>query len=117
MSGAQAWAFYRDVAKNRVVWTIEDEGGYPAPKNYAGVRAQPFWSSRSRVEKIIRNVPAYGSFRPVEIAWSEFESNWVPSLLSDGLLMGVNWSGPAARGYDMPPDRVLASIRTLMDKL
>lgn len=100
-SASQAHAFYKDVAKNKKVWTIRDEGGYPAPKTRTGQRSQPFWSTLSRVQKIIKNVPAYNDFEPVELSWDEFRDKWLPGLTKDGLLVGVNWSGKNATGYDL----------------
>ena len=41
IAAAQAAIFYRDVARTRRLWTIRDAGGFPAPKNSRGVRAQP----------------------------------------------------------------------------
>jgi len=41
-SASQAAAFYREVAKEKKLWTVEDSIGYPAPKGSDGVRAQPF---------------------------------------------------------------------------
>ena len=71
-AGSQAWAFYRDVAKNRKVWTIRDAGGFPAPLTPGGKRSQPFWSSLSRVQKVINTVPSYAEFEPYEISWEKF---------------------------------------------
>jgi hypothetical protein len=62
-SASQASAFYLDVARSGAIWTLRDAGGYPAPKNRNGVRAQPFWSSRSRAETIVATIPAYTGFR------------------------------------------------------
>ncbi len=109
-AAAQATAFYRDVARTRRVWTIRDAGGFPAPKNSRGVRAQPFWSSLSRVERIIKNVPAYRGFQPVELAWEEFRDHWLPRLEGDGLEIGVNWSGKDAGGYDVSTAEVRAAV-------
>jgi hypothetical protein len=63
----------------------------------------PFWSTRSRVERIIASVPAYAGFRPVEISLDEFQSHWLDGLEQDGLLVGINWSGARATGYDVEP--------------
>jgi len=70
----------------------------------------PFWSSLSRVRRIIRIVPAYAAFRPLEISWTDFCSSWGPDLARDGLLVGVNWSGPNAIGYDLAPEDVIANV-------
>ena len=109
-ASSQAAAFYREVAKKRVIWTIKDAGGFPAPKTRTGPRAQPFWSSRSRVERIIATVPAYSAFIPFEIAWSDFERAWIPGPERDGLLIGVNWSGPRATGYDIRPSELRDAV-------
>src|SRR5688572_2604600 len=71
-ASSQAWAFYRDVAEHRVLWPVRDARGYPAPVTQSGRRAQPFWSARSRAERIIKTVPAYAGFVPEEISWERF---------------------------------------------
>jgi hypothetical protein len=113
-AGAQAAAFYRDVAENRRVWTIRDSGGYPAPMGSTGCRAQPFWSSLARVERIIRNVPAYAGFYPEEISWDAFRDRWIPKFIKDNLKIGVNWSGPKATGFDIEAEKVKAAIEYQM---
>ena len=87
--------------ENDADWTVRDEAGYPAPENREGRRAQPFWSSRPRVERIIETVPAYSGFEPEEIPLADFMDEWLPDLERDGVLIGVNWSGPTATGYDV----------------
>src|SRR5262245_60102378 len=110
-SASQAHAFYRDVAKGRVLWTCRDDGGFPQPKASFGGRAQPFWSSLSRVQRIIKTVPDYGIFVPYELTWDEFVTQWVPDLKEWGVKVGVNWSGNGAVGYDMEPDDVVANVQ------
>ncbi len=61
-AASQAAAFHRQAVENEVVSTVRDEAGSPAPKNSQGRRAQPFWSARTRVERIIKTVPAYSGF-------------------------------------------------------
>jgi len=109
-AASQASAFYRDVAQGGRVWTIKDEGGYPAPRKPSGQRAQPFWSSASRAQRIISGVAAYGGFELVEITWREFRERWVPNLQKSGLLVGVNWSGKRAVGYDQSPGDVVERV-------
>jgi hypothetical protein len=113
-AASQAWAFYRDVAKNGRLWTVRDKGGFPAPKTSDGKRAQPFWSSLSRVQRIIKTVPAYAGFEPYEISWEDFCAKWVPGLTGDELLAGVNWSGKRAVGYDMEPIRLQQCIEAVI---
>jgi len=114
-ASSQAWAFYREVAATRAVWTVQDEGGFPAPPTSSGKRAQPFWSSRSRVERIIKTVPAYAGFEPYEVSWVDFCDKWAPGLAKDGLLVGVNWSGKRAVGYDLEPERLVQCVQAVID--
>ena len=109
-SASQANKFYKEVAKNRRLWTICDSEGFPAPLTAGGKRAQPFWSSISRVQKIITSIPAYRGFDPVELSWNEFLESWVPDLTSSSILIGVNWSGRRAIGYSLEPEVVVRFV-------
>jgi hypothetical protein len=75
----------------------------------------PFWSSRSRVERIIETVPAYRGFSPHRLSWEEFRDAWVPGLERDGILVGVNWSGERAVGYDIQPSELKQYVEALID--
>jgi hypothetical protein len=110
-AASQATAFYREVAEKRTLWTLRDSGGFPAPLKPNGERAQPFWSSRSRVERIVKSVAAYAGFEPFEVTWEEFRDAWVTRLANDGIKVGVNWSGKAAVGYDLEPAWVVRAVK------
>lgn len=109
-AASQAAAFYREVAESGRLWTVRDSQGYPAPLNSEGRRTQPFWSSLERVQQIIETVPAYGGFEPEQLAWSDFCKSWVPGLEESDLLVGVNWSGPRAQGYDLVPAVLVLNV-------
>jgi hypothetical protein len=78
--------------------------------NGEGKRSQPFWSSLKRVQRIIKTVPAYGGFEPEELTWADFCKSWANDLAGSGLLVGVNWSGPRARGYDLAPADLVRNV-------
>lgn len=115
-AAAQWAAFAREVAASGRVWAVRDEGGFPAPMTSTGRRAMPFWSTRSRAERVIATVPAYGGFTPHEIAWAEFRDEWLVGAKERGELIGVNWSGPRATGYDIEPDDVRARVEYELGK-
>lgn len=92
------------------MWTIRDEGGFPCPLKPDGKRSMPFWSSEGRVRRIIKNVPDYAGFEAVKLEWSECRERWLSGLKEDGHLVGVNWSGPRAVGYDVAPDVVRDAV-------
>ncbi|MER7244804.1 DUF2750 domain-containing protein [Kribbella sp. NPDC000426] len=105
-SASQAAAFFRDVARTGRLWTVRDEGGYPAPYGSTGGRAQPFWSTESRVRRIIKLVPAYAAFDAEELDLTQWRDHWLPNFRKSGIRLGINWSGPRAAGYDFTPDEV-----------
>lgn len=105
LSSINATNFYQEVAESGVVWCIRDEKGIPAPQTMDG-RAMPFWSSEEKALKIIKNVPAYAAFEPQKITLKEFEDKWLSGLEKDSLLVGLNWGGKNATGYDVSPQEV-----------
>lgn len=116
-SASQAAIFYQDVEKNKILFTIKDDKGYPAPMTSSGKRSMPFWSSKSRVEKIIKNVPAYNDFKPIEITLKEFYGYWLNELEKDDQLVGINWSGKNAVGYDLEPRYIKEWLDTRLPEL
>jgi hypothetical protein len=67
------------------------------------------------VRRIIERVPAYAAFEPHEIPWESFRDRWLPGLKRDGILIGVNWSGERAKGYDLDSDWILKAIELQME--
>lgn len=112
-SAPQYAAFYDEARREGQVWTVRDADGFPAPETSGGSRAMPFWSKRSRVERIVATVPAYDSFDIVAIPLVDFEGRWLPGLERDGLLVGINWSGKRATGYDVAPTAVMQTLAGL----
>lgn len=96
----QADAFYGEVVEHATVWGIRDADGFPAPATAEG-RAMPFWSLKSRAERIVANVPAYAGFEVVSMPLGEWRSRWLPGLRRDGIRVGLNWSGANATGFDL----------------
>lgn len=46
-------------------------------------------------------------------SWEEFRTALLPEIASAGLLVGINWSGPRARGYNLLPDDVIARVEAV----
>lgn len=111
VSAPQAAVFYEEIVEHGQVWTIRDSGGVAAPPNGDGRRSMPFWSLRSRAETVIANVPAYGAFEPMAIPLEEWPTRWIDGLERDGILVGLNWSGARATGFDFRP----AEVRTRLE--
>jgi hypothetical protein len=109
-SAAQAAAFFAEVVRTQIVWTVRDDGGYAAPVSTSGARSMPFWSSEERVRRIIANVPAYSGFQPDSIDLAAWRERWLPGLERDGILVGLNWTGDRATGYDVEPAAALVRL-------
>ncbi|MCG1022101.1 DUF2750 domain-containing protein [Sutcliffiella horikoshii] len=109
-SSAQYHTFIKEILENQTVWTVKDQQGFPTSTNPDGETSVPFWSLKSRAEKIITNVPDYNSFQPYEITLSDFINKWLKGLEEDGLNVGVNWSGKRAVGFDINPKDIIERI-------
>jgi hypothetical protein len=47
---------------------------------------------------------------PVEIELAAWRERWLPGLQRDRLLVGLNWSGERATGYDVDPADALRAL-------
>ncbi|MGO4858507.1 DUF2750 domain-containing protein [Arthrobacter sp. 2MCAF14] len=110
ISAAQASCFYQEIILYQQVWGIHDSGGFPAPVNRDGERSMPFWSLQSRAEKVVSTVAAYRGFEVEAIPLAVWRTKWIDGLDRDGILVGLNWSGVRATGYDVQPREVRAGL-------
>jgi hypothetical protein len=115
IAAPQSAAFFDEIVAHGAVWTIRDAGGFPAPQSTGGGRAMPFWSLESRVQKVIDNAAAYRGFETFRLTLEAFENSWLAGMEKDGLLVGINWAGERAVGYDMTPGEVRARIAAQRD--
>ncbi|GHH69567.1 DUF2750 domain-containing protein [Promicromonospora soli] len=105
-SAANSARFFTEAIRDGAVWTVRDADGMPAPMNASGERAMPFWSLRTRAERVREISPEYHPFEVVSIPLDDFQTKWLPGLSRDGLKVGVNWAGARATGYDLSPEEV-----------
>jgi hypothetical protein len=109
-AAAQAHAFYRQVAETGKLWMLCGPSGGAATIQSGNDRVMPLWSSKSRIEKIIANVDGYSRNGILETTWSRFKRDWVPVLVEEGVLVGVNWAGPSASGYEMQVEMLVRAV-------
>ncbi len=112
ISAAQYSKFCSEVAQKRCVFTFTEQGGlliYPVQ----GQEVLPFWSSRSRLEKIQASHPKYQRYQIAEYSWPEFESR-LHQMEGDGIHAGVNWSGQRLTGYNVAAAELRAALEYQM---
>lgn len=109
-TAAQAEAFFSEVLRGGEVFGLGNAQGFATPEIEPGRRAMPFWSRRSRAERVRSTVLEYRSLRVVALPLEQWRDVWLPGLARDGLRVGVNWSGPRASGEDLAPDEVRARL-------
>ncbi len=104
-SGAQASAFFRDVRRSGLVWRVRDDEGTPTDLSADGTRSLPFWSTSARAERAAK-IWVHGlrvESMPLA-AWLDLE---LPAVAQEGLLIGINWSGPRLVGWSFTTTEVL----------
>ncbi|MEV6851545.1 DUF2750 domain-containing protein [Actinoplanes sp. NPDC051411] len=106
LSGAHKAAFRREVLVEGRVFAIRDGEGYPAPADPEGRRAVPFWSKPTRARRVADQAAAFMGFEIVVIELDDWLAGWLPCLERDDMLVGVNWSGARATGFDLTPAQV-----------
>jgi hypothetical protein len=104
-SASQAAAFFREVARHRIVWYVRDDEGSPAPKTSSGERAFPYWSSQARAQRAAEIWG--GGLRAVSLPLEAWRSGELPELSAEGYRIGINWTGPRLVGWDFTVPEVL----------
>ncbi|MFF4881271.1 DUF2750 domain-containing protein [Streptomyces nigra] len=107
-SGSQAAAFFRDVSRSGVVWLVRDDVGSPTHLSVDGTRSLPFWSSSPRAQRAAK-VWGHG-LRVASMALDTWCDCVLPDVARDGLVIGINWSGPRLVGWSFTPEEVLKRL-------
>lgn len=103
IAAAHTHAFFKEVAESGFVWTIRDGEGFPTSTNQSNEPAMPFWSSETRAQRILDQVPAYRGFTTQRLSVDVFLDRWLQGLERDNVRVGINWSGIGATGFDIAP--------------
>jgi hypothetical protein len=115
ISAAQASKFYEQAVRDGRVFTLESPDGFLVFP-IRDIEVIPFWSSRSRVEKIQSTMPEYARYSIHEKAFTEFYEETLPWLEEQRIHIGVNWSGERLSGYDVSVSDLRASLEHWMEK-
>lgn len=107
LSNAHKAAFRREVIQDGLIFSIRDANGHPAPAGLDGVRAVPFWSKPTRATRMAGQVGAFHGLTVVTIPLDDWLGEWLPGLAHADLLVGVNWAGARATGFDLTPVQVI----------
>jgi hypothetical protein len=100
--------FRTDVAAHARVYTFLADGEllvFPID----GREVVPFWSSRSRLDRIVATHAKYGKYAPTQLSLAEFDE-WLVQLDAEGILVGVNWAGPRLTGYNVSVVELRAAL-------
>ncbi|MFF9607779.1 DUF2750 domain-containing protein [Streptomyces sp. NPDC014684] len=104
-SGSQAAAFFRDVRRSRTIWLVRGEYGSSTHLSADGVQSLPFWSTSARAQRAAK-VWGHG-LRVASIPLDTWVEHVLPDAARDGLVIGINWSGPRLIGWSFTSAEVL----------
>ena len=92
--------FYEQAVSDGKVFTFDDGDGYLVfPMD--GAEVVPFWSSRTRLEKIKKDHPKHSRREITEETLTVFMTDTLPFLEKEGIRVGVNWSGQRLTGFNV----------------
>ena len=101
VAAMQAANFYAQVVADGMVYSFSSEGElliYPM----RGQEVVPFWSSDLGLKQRRRTIRSCARFEFDETPLEAFYRDLLPRLEAEGLLVGINWSGPRLTGYNLP---------------
>ncbi|ROQ71501.1 uncharacterized protein DUF2750 [Streptomyces sp. CEV 2-1] len=105
-SGSQAAAFFGDVRQSGVVWLVRDDDGSPTHLTVDGTRSLPFWPTSARAQKAAK---IWGRGLRVEsMPLDTWCDGVLPDADRDGLVIGINWSGPRLVGWSFTAEEALS---------
>ncbi|MTH55358.1 DUF2750 domain-containing protein [Bacillus mangrovi] len=104
-------AFFDEAVQQQKVWTIAIDEGIPIAENSEGDSIMPFWSTKTKAEKIINIVPAYRNYQVQEITLDDFLYDWINELEKNNHLIGTNWCGKALEGHEMLPREAFERVQ------
>ncbi|WP_039978439.1 DUF2750 domain-containing protein [Shewanella decolorationis] len=108
---SQVAAFCREVYKTKLLWTIEfEDGSLLQWFEEDGSQVLPFWSSESRVTKVIELLKDFDSGVPTSIEFDEFEAEWVLDLVASNIRIGPNWTGENLSGTTFEANEMIRRI-------
>jgi hypothetical protein len=108
IAAAQYSKFKEQITKDSEVFTFFEQGN-PLIFRVNGNDVMPFWSSRSRLEKIQEARPKYQNYQIADFRFEQF-LQWLPHLAKDDIYIGVNWSGLKLVGYDIPAQDLIDAL-------
>jgi len=91
------------------VHTLLDDGSFLVFR-VREIEVVPFWSSRSRVLRVQKNHAQYRPFECDQSGLDAFLEKTLPDLESEGVHVGVNWSGAKLIGYDVSVADLLKNL-------
>ena len=100
VSALHANAFYEQAAKGGFLYTFWHEAGFLVFP-VGGNEVIPFWSSRSRIERVQIEHPKYANYSVSEIPIADFLTRMLARFEKEGYRVGVNWSGKNFVGHDV----------------
>ena len=109
VAASQYSKFCSDVAAKKLAFSFLSDTDflvYPV----GGAEVVPFWSSRSRIERVVKAHPKYSMYRICEFPLENLFAS-LAQLESEGILVGVNWSGPRLTGYNVAVADLRAALQ------
>ena len=115
IAAAQAQKFYQQVTADQHVFTFLADDSYLVFK-VGDAEVVPFWSSRSRLDRVQTLHPKYRNYMVDEISLDQFLTKTLSQFREEQIRVGVNWSGRRLTGYDLTADDLERNLKYWLAK-
>jgi len=113
---SQADLFYEEVVRAGKLYTFTEDGEHLIFPFGEG-EVIPFWSSRIRIATIQKTHAEYDACEISEETLEDVLLRMLPILESEGVQIGINWSGKSLTGLDLSAADLRENLMLWINKI
>ncbi|HDR6271298.1 TPA: DUF2750 domain-containing protein [Bacillus cereus] len=98
--------FIHTVLETETIWGLKNTSGWCVCESneYEDTDVMLFWSNKSYAQQC--TIQEWANYSPTAIPLEQFLKNWLPGMIKDDLLVGVNWNTHLI-GLELEPQLLL----------
>lgn len=84
--------FINQILETGEIFALQNAEGWAESdsENYPDTKVIPFWSQKAYAEEFAQQ--DFPEFKAVKISYDEFLEDWLPGMIEDEVMVGINWN-------------------------